>query len=473
MKARTRTAFTTLVLLLAAAGAVAVAWRVERKGEAEQQRKEKEDRLFAFERDQVKEFLLQAKGGAVKVERSGSSWRITSPLQAEADRVTVDSLLDRVAAARRRSQAAAAGSPLGRYGLDPPRIKLTVTLLDGKTESLAVGDTNSFDASLFVQPTGGAVDVVGGDLRFAVDKGLFDLREKRVLPFEDADVARIEVKGPKGAYALERDGTRWKVTAPVADRADPATVERLLGALRALRATSFVDAPGPDRAYGLDAPRWTVRITGQGGATRTLAVAAPPPAPRKGAAAPPAQLHARVDGAGPVAAVAETALQPLEADALALRDKTVLDFERDRVAAIHLDGPGGAIELQRKATAPDAGPSDAWTLTAPRSAPARGWKVSTLLYALSGLQATRFADESGASGPARGLAPPSRVVTLLGADGRQLARLEIGKEEGEKVYVRSAASPRIYEVEKSRLRDLAASADDLEEKPETAAAKGG
>jgi hypothetical protein len=381
----------------------------------------------------------------------------------------VDAILDMLATVRRRSGVADAGG-LERFGLDRPSVRVSAGLEGGGSAVLSLGETNAFDGSIFARAGSGPAVVVGSDTRWPLERDLFDLREKRVLTLAEQDVARLEVAGPKGGYALAREDGHWKVSGPISDRADDATVNRILGALRGLRATRFVDAPGPDRDYGLDRPRFTVRLAAPGGAVRTLSLGAPPP--RRKGEPPEAVLYARVSGTRALAAVADSGAKDLEADAFALRDKTVLPFEREKVAAVRLESNGNAIEVQKKPVAPDAGPADDWVLTSPRAAPVQRWKMSSLLATLSSLRATRFADESGKSAGERGLATPSRTVTLLGADGKALGRLEVGKEVGGKVYVRSSAGPRIYEVEKSRLADLPRSADDLEEKP-AAAAKGG
>jgi len=469
MKARARTALGTLVLVAAASAAVAVALRVEKKGKEEKTRKETEEKLLSFDRAKVRELTVEAKGGTVHLVKAGEGWRITAPVEADAERYAVDAILDKLATVRRRSEVSDAGG-LERFGLDHPSVRITAGLEGGGSAILALGETNSFDGSIFARVGSGPALVVGSDARWPLEKDLFDLREKRVLTLADQDVARLEVTGPKGQYALAREDGHWKASGPIADRADEATVNRILGALRGLRATRFVDAPGPDRDYGLDRPRWTVRLTAPGGAVRTLSLGAPPP--RKKGEPAEAVLYARVSGSRTLAAVANIAAKDLEADAFALRDKTVLPFDREKVAAVRLESDGNAIEVQKKPAAPDAGPGDDWALTSPRAAPAQRWKMSSLLSTLSALRATRFADESGKSAGERGLASPSRTVTLLGADGKSLGRLEVGKEEGDKVYVRSSTGPRIYEVEKARLADLPRSADDLEEKP-AAPAKGG
>ena len=464
MKARARTAVTSLALLAGAAAAVGLAYLgVERPRRSEEARKETDEKVLHLDPARAVGIVLDAKGATVKLARTpGQPWHVVAPVEAPADQTAVQSLLDAVAGLRRLSRVAEAGAPLATYGLDHPRVKVTLSLEGGGEESIDLGTDNPFDSSVYVRAGQGGVDRVGGSARWSLEKDLLDLRDKRVLSLEPGEVTRLEVQGGKVPYVLEREGGGWRLAAPLADRADEGTVERILGALRDLRATRIVDAPGPDRDYGLDRPRWTVKLASPSG-ERVLVAGAPP---KKEAGV----LYARASGARVVAAIPDTALAPLDADPLALRDKSAVAFDQEQVTAVRIERGGTSIELQKHAA--DGGlPS--WSLTAPRVAPAQTWKVSGLLFGLTNLRATLFADETGKRAAAFGLDRPATVVTVLGAGGETLGRLEVGREEGDKAFVRGSRSPRILEVPAASLSQIPKSPEDLEEKPAVPASRGG
>jgi hypothetical protein len=457
MKARTRTAVTALALLAAVAAAVGIAFLgVEKPRRSEEARKEAEEKVLALDPARVVAIAIDAKGGTVKLARApGQAWRVVAPVEAPADGFAVQSLLDAAAGLKRLSRAAEPGAPVAPFGLEPPRARLTFSLEGGGEESVALGTDNPFDASVYVRAGQGGVDRVSGAARWSLEKDLLDLRDKRLLPLEEGAVTRLEVNGRKLSYVLARDGGGWRLAAPRVEPADAATVSRILGALRDLRATRFVDAPGPDREHGLDRPLWTVKVADASG-ERVLAVGSPPKKE-------PGVLYARVAGARAVAAIPEGALSPLDADVLSLRDKSALVFDPGQAAAVKVEAGSASIEVQKRAGADGGLP--AWSLTAPRAAPAASWKVSGLLSGLTGLRATRFADETGAKAAAYGLDRPATVVTVLGAGGETLGKLEVGREEGEKTFVRGSRSPRILEVPTASLSQIPRSAEDLEEKP--------
>lgn len=463
MKARSRSAVTTLALLAVAGAAVAIAFfGVEKPRRSEEARKETEEKLVVLDPAHVVRITVVAKGGTVGLGRApGQPWRVVAPVEAPADAFAVQSLLDAVTGLKRLSRVADPGASLAEYGLDSPRAKVTLSVEGGGEESVALGTDNPFDSSVYVRVGQGGVDRVSGGARWSLEKDLFDLRDKRVLPLDGGEVTRLEVRGGKVPYALARGASGWKLASPLSDAADEAAVGRILGALRDLRATRILDAAGPDRDLGLDRPRWTVKVTVPSG-ERVLVAGAPPKKE-------PGVLYARVAGTRTVAAIPETALSPLDADLLSLRDKSAVAFDPEKAAAVKVETAGGSIELQKRPGGDGGLP--AWSLTAPRAAPALAWKVSGLLAGLTTLRATRFVDETGAKAGAFGLDRPVTVVTVLGPGGETLGKLEVGREEGDRAFVRGSRSAKILEVPKASLSQIPARPDDLEEKPAATSSK--
>jgi hypothetical protein len=427
MKARSKNLVSTAVLLAAAAGALAFAWYgIERKDEAVQAKKEVDARLFAFKKDAVKAVTVEAKGATTRVVREGTGWRVEAPLAAAAERSVVESLVEHVAALRRRAavESKPDAAALARLGLTRPRVRVAVALDGGGEETLALGDENPFDGTIFVRTTSGAIDLVGGEARWPLEKDTFDLREKRLLPFEDKDVARLEVRGPQVGYALGREGETWKLLAPVAERADAAAADRVAGAVRGLRATAF-EAESAEARRALARPPWRVTLTPAAGPARTLLLAPP---------------FARLEGGAEVARVAPGVEKDLGPDLFALRDRRVLRFDREAVAAIRFSGGGRAFEAKKDAP---------------------GGKVTGVAWTLSTLDAKAFVDETGKRAAALGLDPAAREVTLLDKDGKELDRLLLSAERGGKLFARSASSPRVVEVDPAALKTLPASEADL------------
>ncbi|HUK65890.1 MAG TPA: DUF4340 domain-containing protein [Anaeromyxobacteraceae bacterium] len=446
MRARTRTLASTGILLLVALGAVAFAfYGVEKKDEAKAALKNAEEKLFHFEPARVNAISLEAKGETTRLVRKDGAWRLAAPVEAEAERAAVDALVDGVAHLKRKAAISSKpdGTSLSRYGLTSPRARVTLTLEGGKSETLALGEENAFDGSAFVETSRGEVDLVDGGVKWWLEKNAFDLRDKRLLPFEEEDLAQLEIATPHLRYALTREKGHYRLAAPVAEAADEGTVSNVLSAVRGLRATSFVSSPAQPAAYGLDHPAYSVKLVTKSGASRQLDIGEgpPPPGPEgKPSEKAGAKIYARLLGSSEVAGLASGATSGLDVDLFALRDKKVLHFDREKVALVRFTVKGTTFEGKA-----GTGPG----------------KVSDALFALSSLAAKSFPEAAASS---FGLDHPTTEVVLLDERGQKLDRLVLSEQAG-KTYARSDSSPRPAEVDPSDLTALPKGAGDLASPP--------
>lgn len=457
MKARARTAVTTLALLAAAAGALWWAREgVDRRGDEEVRRREAEERLFAFEAAAVRQLTVEAQGTTTVLARAAGGWRIPA-LDADADRAAADAIAERLAGLRRKALVPAADAGPGAraaMGLAPPRVRVQATLEGGQVVALALGGRSGFDGSLHVETGTGQVALVApSDLEGTLDRSTFDLRDHRLLPLDAGQVARLELSTPTLSLALVRQGGRLQLDGPAPEPADAEAVEGLLATLRGLRAIGYQAAAAPPAGQ----PRLAVAATDAGGLRRALQVFAGTPAPRGSPAAP---LRARLEGRAELALLPAGALDGLPADRFALQDKAVLPVAREQVAGMRVEVGGQPRLVAARRTGPDGAP--AWALTFPREAPLATARVGAALLAATSLRAVALADEGGGDAARRGLAPPARVVVLLGESGQELGRLEIGAPSGERTAVRSSTRPRIVEVATASLRAIPGAAEELE-----------
>lgn len=464
MNQRTRSLVTLGALLALAGGAGLFAYYgVHQKQEKEHAAKEKKEKLFPdFDKAKVKGLSVTAKGAltVAQPKAGGADWELLSPVQADADKFAIDSILDRLGTIKSKMVVEEKSADLSKFGLDKPAMKV-VAKIDGAPDLvLRIGAENEYDSSTYVA-LGESNDVLQseGGLKYPFEKDTFELREKRLLPFEEGQVEALEVRVDENRYALKKQGAKWELTVPLAAKADEATVSRVLGSLRSLRASKFTaEAAGLDdlKKAGLEHPKVAVSVSLQGGARMTLVAGQVTEGGKT-------TTYAHRGEAKSIAEVTDSAFTDLNQKLFDLRDKTVLAFERDKVQAIRLALGGDALELQKEKGAPDAGSPEAWKLTAPAQSPAKVSKVSSLLSSLSSLKAVAFADENPADLAKYGLDKPSRSVTLVGEDGKDLASLLIGKDVSSNVYVKSAAEKRVFEVEKSRIDELPKAKAEVEE----------
>lgn len=479
-----------LVTLLAA-GAVAgglgwYAWYgVKAPAEEAAARKASDERLFPVrapgERAENEgalvftQLTVRAKGGTTTLERGDAGWRITAPVSAPADAYAVKALLTQLQSAKFRAtvEESPTDADLERYGLKTPTFSVTakayVPDAQGggqddasrqRTVTLHGGIENTFDGSVYVRREGDPrVYAADGAVRFALDKGPFELREKEFLGVDEATLTAIDVKARAHAWTLERgEDKAWRLVKPSALRADGAKVKSLLDELKGQRALAFPEDSAELReTLGFEQPVVDARLT-----------------PAKGEPVRVRLVGVKQDGTSRVYAVreqgSEATLAEVPAGALTvldrapreLRDKAVLGFKREDVQRVVIHPGRGAAPLS-VSRVKGTSPVDDWELETPTRGKAQKWKLVSLLGALHALKASDFGEANPRQWEKYGITDASPGVTLLGADGRELARLWLGHEvpdAPERVYARGSGGE-VLQVESSRLSELPTQASDV------------
>jgi len=265
------------MLAAVAAALAAFIWLYEVEGEAaRQQRARDEQRMFpALEASEVAWVEFEtADGVPVRAEREGGRWQLVRPVAFPADPVTLDALASGLADLTWEGQIEA-GQPAAIYGLGDAARKVDF----GTTEerhTLRMGNPTPLGGNTYIaRGEGEGVFTVPTWRTNAFVKPLLDLRDRRVLAFDESSVRRLELRWPGGApVGIVRTEDGWQLIEPLETPADGARVDRLLSDLAYLRADDFVDVPTPDAEAAFDPPDFELTLTlappGGGEPGRTL-----------------------------------------------------------------------------------------------------------------------------------------------------------------------------------------------------------
>lgn len=328
---------------------------------------------------------------------------------------------------------------LDAYGVGDDAITVELALRDGRAVKFAVGDPNPTSVSWYVRPLPG--DVVYTVKKAALDYyalSLEEFRERRFawLDADQADAIDVTIGGEVSRF--ERVGERkWRMRAPVDQRADTEAIRTMLGRTGALKATQFIeDAPADKAKYGLDAPVAVVVIHQGTGEAVTLEVGALVPD-----ADPPERYVFRVED-DTVYAAKDAFLEAYQHSPEELRDKTLVGRHPWDVRSYRVDRGPESIEITHG--------KDDWRW--PDGSPVPGSTPERVAANATEAEAKAFFD---AEVPAAGLTPPWATVTLRFDDATSV--LSIGAEADGLRYARLGDEPTIYAIEPA----LASTIDDL------------
>ena len=224
----------------------------------------------------VASFTLKNPSGDLELAKSkGDQWDFTKPTDAMADQDSIDALLTAVSNARIASFADKNESNPAKYGLKDPAISFTATDDTGKKSTLLLGkkDGNDYFARDTSRPS---VFRVSADLYTQLAKKYADLRDKKLLHFDQADITRVEIHNDHGTIEVEsKSGNQWVIDSPSDQKGKAAASYKIFDPLTELRADEVIDHPGAGMAATLAKPAIEIVLTDKNGKKLTLKVSKP------------------------------------------------------------------------------------------------------------------------------------------------------------------------------------------------------
>jgi len=300
------------------------------------QKEAEKTKLFDFRAEDATELSLTYADREIVLTKTGDAWRLTKPMETSADAVTTKSILSAIADCEIKKELTDASTDLALYGLDKPFVSVTVKVKDKELPAVAVGKTTPIGFSAYLQRADDKkILLANGAFRSSLDKQVKDFRDKTIVSFADEDLQRVAIEGDGQEIILTKPDGTWTIEQPGPYRADASSVRSLLSSLRAMRATDFPDdAPTDLSAYGLDAPRLSIRLTSGKEPRETIIRFGNKENDKK-------EPYVQTSGQTTVYTVSEHSLKELSKRPNDLRDKALLAFARDDAVAVevqHKDG---------------------------------------------------------------------------------------------------------------------------------------
>jgi len=342
---------------------------------------------------------------SIVIVRSGESatrldldgiWKISSPFDAVADRRTVLRMVDALAYAPVAEEMTDAELlRLGRtredFGLDRPRVVVSVTGRDGKPTTVSFGQSTPVGDGVYVTMNGeDTVYVVPSNVLAVVDLPADRLRRRRLFALTPESVESLDIRKGAGRFLrFARDGGTWRLVEPHTGLASSSRIREFLNVLLALEAKDFVWSAGlADETrtasvsllagYGLDGESaLSVLLKTADGKARSVSF---------GREAGSGLVYALTDEGRSVVTV-PTAVSSLASEGVsAFVDLRLFPMEPKAVKAISIEDGGTTHLLSR-------GSDDTWRLDAPISAAADAKAVASLVARLLSLNVSDLASE--------------------------------------------------------------------------------
>ncbi|MBZ5635259.1 MAG: DUF4340 domain-containing protein [Acidobacteriia bacterium] len=403
-------------------------------------------KILELKEADIKQIEIRHRDGestVVKRDDAGK-WSITAPQPLAADQSAVASITSAVSSLSSDRMVDENASNLSSYGLDPPRIGITLTMADGKTRVLRIGEDTPTEGNTYAMLDGDKrLFTIASSGKSALDKQSKNLREKHLLAFDQDKLSRVELDTGKTSLEFGRAGTDWQILKPKPMRADGFQVDELLRKLKdaAMDTEKDTDPKAAASAFAGGQKTAIAKITGAEG-TLTFEV-------RKAKD----DYYAKSSTMDGVYKITKEIGDGLNKSLEDFRNKKVFDFGFSDPTRIEIKDGGQSKVIEKSG---ENWTSDGKTMDS--------ISVQNLIDKLRDLAAAKFADS--------GFTAPSLELTVVSNDGKRTEKVQIAAA-GANFLARRENDSSLYQLDANAVTGVREAAFDVKEPPPPAPAKDG
>jgi hypothetical protein len=186
--------------------------------------------LTLAQADITKVDIKKKSGDEVALTKNDAGkWQLGGSKPLRADQNEVSSMLSTLSSLSSERLIEEKAGNLADYGLAQPSVELDVTEKDNKTQRLLIGDSAPSGNAVYVALAGDPrVFTLANYSKTSLDKSEKDLRDKRLLVFEQDKLSRVELTAKKQDIEFGRNKDQWQIVKPKPLRADDSRVEDLI-----------------------------------------------------------------------------------------------------------------------------------------------------------------------------------------------------------------------------------------------------
>jgi Domain of unknown function (DUF4340) len=213
--------------------------------------------------DNAASFMLKNKSGELAAAKDKTDWKFSKPAGTLADSDAVNSLLTGISNAKTTAIVSETPADLPKYGLASPAITFTVVNDKGGTWTLQVGKKEGDE--YFARDTSRPIIFrINQDAYKKLDENFADLRDKKLVHFDQAAIDHVEIRGSNGTIALTRkSGDDWTFDSPTDQKGKAAGSWKIFNTLSDAKADEVLDHAPADLAAKVAKPALEIDLTGK------------------------------------------------------------------------------------------------------------------------------------------------------------------------------------------------------------------
>lgn len=207
--------------------------------------------------------------GDFHFEKAAGQWRLSSPIDAEADQAALNSLIGSLLGLKSKRHLEKGDLSLAEYGLDKPEFTLRLQTGTGSDKQLKIGSKMPLGSERALMLDEGPILLSEAYFTSSLDKALNDWRSHELCTLQLSQLAGIEIQEADSAIQALKIKDEWQLKKPVEDLADSEHLQNLLSGLTSIRILDFVDGSPDLSEMGLETPRYHLMLNPSDGSPAT------------------------------------------------------------------------------------------------------------------------------------------------------------------------------------------------------------
>lgn len=426
-------------VLLAGLGAAVYFSNKSEAAKATAPPKEAAAKILSLNEADITQIEIQKNGGDTTVlKKDNGKWAITAPKPLPADQASVGTVTSTVANLTSERVVDEHATDLASYGLQPAQDKVTFTMKDGKTHELLIGDDTPTGSNVYAMVAGDPkLYTMSSFNKTSLDKTSKDLRDKRLMNFDQDKVSRVELTAKKQTIEFGRiNQNEWQILKPKPMRADGFQVDDLVRKLAGANmdpAVSDEEAKKAAAAFASGTPIALAKVTDATG-TQTLEV-------KKNKD----DYYAKSSVVEGIHKVPKDLGEGLDKSLDVFRNKKLFDFGFTDPNKIEFKDAGKTLEVEKS--------GDKWTSG---GKPMDSTSVQALIDKLRDVAASKFVDT--------GFTTPVIEITVVSNDGKRTEKVQIA-QSGDNYIARREGEASLYQIDAQPVNDLREAASGVKPPP--------
>ena len=425
---------------------------------SEKRKKEEKDRsekVVLFDPENVKGISFIKGENTITLKHLGSDeWQMTAPVNANGDAPAISDFLSFLKNLNFTRVVEESPKDLTPFGLNTPSLKIILSMDNGETKGVRVGDDHPMGNKVYLARLNGSRVLTADVTRNRLDREVHDLRDKTILDFKTPQITKIELVRNGKTLSLKKNEESWEVSeGKIAAKGNETEITNLLNTIQAAQIEQFVEEkPEQLTSYGLNNSKLTVKLTTSKASEPLVLLIG---------GKNEHGFYAKTLPKKNVFTINQSLFDTLNNRKLVdFFNKSLVDFNDDDLAKVTLLMDDDSVDLIR-----DEKDLQKWTMVKPVNMKANTATINSLLFDLKNVRIVEFITTHTKNSKTFNFEQPEKEINLTFKNGKTWA-LKLGNQTSSQdhYFAQRSDDETVFTIQKSSVESIFRSLHDLKDR---------